>query len=102
MRLASALLVFALLTACSSRPEVDALLGPEPEARRYPQLVPFAEFPAVSPDALDETATANAALEARGAALRGRAGAIGSTDVDAAALEARAEALRRRATDLAD
>lgn len=63
-----------ILAACSPRPEVEELLGPEPEGDTYPSLLPLSTIPAPSPASLEEGAAANAALQARAEALRRRAG----------------------------
>ncbi|MDU8945568.1 hypothetical protein [Ovoidimarina sediminis] len=75
-----ACLATALLAACDRRPEVDAALGPPPPGTEYPDLVSTAEILALDADVREEELAANAALEARGDALRGRAAALANGD----------------------
>ena len=64
------------LAACTQRPEVEALLGPEPKTGAYPVLVPLDALPLPDPAAAETTAKENAVLEGRAAALRSRAARI--------------------------
>ena len=74
---APCILAFCIaLAACSAPQDVDELLGPEPETRDYPRLLPLGQLPAPSPAPIEDGAEANAALEARADALRTRAATI--------------------------
>ena len=72
-RFAIATVLVLAQSACSPRPEVEELLGPEPVGDTYPSLLPLRQFPVPSTAPLEEGAAANAALEARAEALRRRA-----------------------------
>ncbi len=69
-----AALVVSALAGCTPRPEVEELLGPEPETTKYPRLIPLRQIPPPSPVPLEEAAEANLALQERAEELRRRAG----------------------------
>ncbi len=66
----------AALAACAYPPDVEAALGPEPEGTTFPSLLPIEDvLDGTAPDATAE-AEAQAALDARVAALKARAAAL--------------------------
>jgi hypothetical protein len=74
--LCAAGLCVAALSACSSPPDVEAALGPEPEGTTYPSLLPIEDvLEGTAPDTTTED-EAQAALDARVSALKSRAAAL--------------------------
>lgn len=66
----------ALLCACSSPPNLEEALGPEPPGTAYPALLPIEDILTDAPPDAATEADAQAALDVRVSALKSRAAAL--------------------------
>ena len=82
MRLALFLLMTGLATACTQFPELDATATPGVADAPYPDLLPIDQL--LRGSAARATPEVRAGVEARAAALRGRAEALQGPVIDAA------------------